>query len=181
MILKLLLVKENNNRLCLLWKNFGSIFRSNWFDFNRIIVFIRQNDISFKIYNIIWFWLLFILNGSFYISWYLCAVTCSYFIFLGFATNRDQLYEKSYDLLGRFVRNASTHGGYWKQDSFPGYISNGWWRRDFTVWIVFNFPPARIIDFLIGCDLGYLFLCRKENKVTSRSRQFTIAEFIVGG
>lgn len=116
---------------------------------------------------------------------HLMVFMCGYMFIFHFSwvcdESRPVIREKSYGLLGRFVRNASTHGGYWKQDSFPGYISNGWWRRDFTVWIVFNFPPARIIDFLIGCDLGYLFLCRKENKVTSRSRQFTIAEFIVGG
>ena len=102
--------------------------------------------------------------------------------FLGFATNRDQLYEKKAMIcLAVLYGTQALMGVIGSKIPSPGYISYGWWRQDFTVWIVFNFPPVRIIDFLIGCDLGYLFLCRKENKVTSRSRQFTIAEFIVGG
>ena len=118
-----------------------------------------------------------------YISWYLCAVTCSYFIFPWVLRRIETSYtrKKAKICLAVLYGMQALMGIIGSKIPSPSYISNGWWRQDFTVWFVFNFPPARIIDFLIGCNLGYLFLCRKDNKVTSRSRQFTIAEFIVGG
>lgn len=50
-----------------------------------------------------------------------------------------------------------------------------------------RFPPSIIFrlgggkrTLQFGCNLGYLFLCRKDKEVISRLCQFTIAEFIGG-
>ena len=113
-----------------------------------------------------------------YVSWYFCVVVCSYFIFPWVLRRIETSYtrKKAMICLAVLYGTQALMGIIGSKIPSPSYISNGLWRQDFTVWFVFNFPPVRIIDFLIGCNLGYLFLCRKDNKVTSRSLQFTIAE-----
>ena len=38
------------------------------------------------------------------------------------------------------------------------------WDFEFVYWLCYTFPPIRFIDFLIGCNLGYLYFNKKEYK-----------------
>lgn len=118
-----------------------------------------------------------------YVSWYLCVITCTYFVFPWVLRQIETSYNEKKAVICLVVLYGMQvlMGIIGSKIPTPNYIPNGWWREDCTVWFVFNFPPVRTIDFLIGCNLGYLFLCRKDKKAISRSRRFTIAELCGGG
>ena len=40
----------------------------------------------------------------------------------------------------------------------------GWITSDIADWFIYFFPPIRMLDFLIGCNAGYLFLHRNNEK-----------------
>lgn len=37
-------------------------------------------------------------------------------------------------------------------------------EADFALWFTFIFPPVRVIDFALGCNLGYIFLMLREKE-----------------
>lgn len=45
--------------------------------------------------------------------------------------------------------------------STPLHTLNSIWDTDFPHWLIYNFPPVRLIDFLIGCNLGYVYITEK--------------------
>lgn len=51
--------------------------------------------------------------------------------------------------------------------------------KDFVHWFVYIFPLSRLEDFIIGCNVGYLFKYCKRDKKISRSTA-TICEILVG-
>lgn len=114
-----------------------------------------------------------------FVSWYFCTVTCAYFVFPWVLRRMETNYSKrkalAYILV--FYGAQVLAGIVGRMIPTPAYVSGGWWRSDFTVWFVFNLPPIRTIDFLIGCNLGYCFLHRKKKGEANSERMFTAAEF----
>ncbi|WP_029321016.1 acyltransferase family protein [Butyrivibrio sp. AE3004] len=43
----------------------------------------------------------------------------------------------------------------------PFYQSTGGWK--FSVWFSYIFPISRLVDFIIGCNLGYIFISKKHS------------------
>lgn len=55
---------------------------------------------------------------------------------------------------------------------FDGYIAGkGWEDLDIAWWFCYYFPPVRMLDFLMGCNAGYLFLHRDTEKDGDRSKK----------
>lgn len=103
------------------------------------------------------------LNGP---SWYLCT---SIFLYLCFPFvlkffKKHMTVKKSYVwLIILFVlQTALTVCTFiWGNDDKEAWFS--------TKWLLYFFPPARFIDFSIGCGLGYLALFAHEKKVYKKS------------
>lgn len=118
----------------------------------------------------------FSLNG---VSWFLGVSLFCYFIF-PFILDRIRTYKSSNEaikymiiiyLIQIVVAYAVTY------IYVPMYIS-----KDFTKWVTYVCPAFRLGDFTIGCNLGYLFVNRKNSDDDEVSRiACTVIEIIIFG
>ena len=119
------------------------------------------------------------ING---VAWFLCTIVLAYSLFPLILQFMERDYSKRkavVSLIGLLILQFVI-GLAGKYIPSPEYISSGWWRADFTNWFVYRFPAARLIDFLVGCNLGYLYLNRDTNK-TYKPQTYTIYEILAGG
>lgn len=49
----------------------------------------------------------------------------------------------------------------------PAYSDDMLWNYRPGYWFAYRFPPCRLVDCLIGCYLGYLFVVNKDRKIES--------------
>lgn len=96
------------------------------------------------------------ING---VSWYLSVSLFCYFLFPWLLRAFEKIQKKRDAILilvlliefqFLIVLLAS-------QVSTPANDMNGWLTDNYTYWLSYKFPPIRLIDFLIGCDLGLLW------------------------
>lgn len=118
------------------------------------------------------------------VSWYLCVSVLSYFLFPGILWIMERGYNRSkakYSLIILMVLQITIAFIGKQLQSVYTYLANGWWDQDLTHWLVYQFPLARILDFIIGCNLGYLFIHRGSPAKMIITKRGTFLEIIAGG
>ena len=117
------------------------------------------------------------------VSWYLCVVLFSYFIFPWVLCSMEQKYSKTkakISLLVLLVLQIVFGIIGWRIQS-PLHTPGGWWTQDFTRWFVYKFPLTRVIDFMMGCNLGYLFIHQNKDENYCKTWPYTACEILCGG
>lgn len=98
-----------------------------------------------------------VING---VSWYLCVIVFSYFIFPWILRYMEKKYcKKKAVICICFSILVEVFIGLVGKN-FPNDVRSGnrWLTHNMTNWFIYYFPLSRIWDFIIGCNLGYLFL-----------------------
>lgn len=111
------------------------------------------------------------------VSWYLCVSAFCYFLFPCINAFMEKKYNKRIAwimiVLALCVQCLIGMFGY-------KLVSVQWIKQfigdDALDWVVYYFPFARFFDFFIGCNVGYLFLHKKD--LVLKSKYYTIAEII---
>lgn len=107
------------------------------------------------------------ING---VSWYLCVTVFSYFVFPWVL----KYMEKDYCAVKACKMIVILFG----MQIMSGILGHGITIRGYEVdldWFVYKFPPIRALDFLIGCNIGYLFM---EKVLKKRIKNYTVLELI---
>lgn len=113
------------------------------------------------------------ING---VAWYLCVMCFLYFIFpwvLQFIEKKSKRQAKVSIIIFFLIQLLVGFLG--AKIPSPTYIEGGWWTENFSNWFIYKFPLVRALDFLIGCNLGVLFVKRDEKKEVSCTA-FTLVE-----
>jgi len=112
------------------------------------------------------------ING---VSWYLCVTVFLYFIFPYVLVLMESSYNvcvaKKMIILLFLIQVVCGGVIYFVLAYLMGYKTG-------LEWPVYTFPPIRALDFLIGCNLGYLYLNRNQDamKTSERSEKYTFYE-----
>lgn len=116
------------------------------------------------------------LNG---VSWYLSVTFFLYFMFPLYLKKMEKDYTvtkacKSM-LLIFFIEYIIAICVHVLSDAFV----ERWTTLDVEYWFLYMFPPVRMLDFLIGCNAGYLFLRRDKIKISCASEKvYTYFELV---
>lgn len=104
------------------------------------------------------------ING---VSWYLCVMILFYFVFPYFLSRMKQSYSVS-----KAKRNICVLFIFQIIIGIIGYlIATIEVKNDFSIvrnttqWIIYYHPISRLVDMVIGCNLGYIFLQNKVKQV----------------
>lgn len=117
------------------------------------------------------------ING---VSWYLAAATCCYFIF-PFALNviskiRSQA-TITYNIVGIYL--AQIISGYFLS-LLPTVNGGNIFLSNMSEWAIYFFPPTRVLDFLIGCCAGCLYINRDQSRQFQQKIElFVVAEIVL--
>lgn len=99
------------------------------------------------------------------VSWYLCVTALAYFIFPFFLQYMEKKYstrkaswciciciimEFFFGILGSLMPTSAAYNGMF-------------WDNDLCFWIAYYFPMSRVLDFIIGINLGYLYITKRNN------------------
>lgn len=96
------------------------------------------------------------------VSWYLCTVVFSYFVFpwINRYMERGYTKRKAVIMIAVSIIFQMIIGWAGKNLQIFGSTNNTWFPDDFVSWLVYSFPLSRIWEFFIGCNLAYIFLHR---------------------
>ena len=112
------------------------------------------------------------------VSWYLCVTLLGYFVFPWFLKHFEKGYSKRKAIISIIVCvSIKIAIGYLYRmiPSVPNYDST-LWDNDLCQWLIYRFPIARILDIIIGFNLGFLFIHFKD--YSYHTWQVTCAEII---
>lgn len=115
------------------------------------------------------------------VSWYLCTAVLSWFIFPFIIKKMKESYDILYALISIFVLFfiqllIGICGS--KFSILPStHDEISFWTYDMTNWLCYTNPFVRLLDFIIGCNLGYLFLNIKF-KSCLKIKYYTLFEII---
>lgn len=117
------------------------------------------------------------------VAWYLCVCALTYFLFpwiLRFMERKQTLRgaKISICLLMLFQLGIGLIG---RQLQALPVLSGGWFGTATTRWFVYNFPLTRAVDFLIGCNLGYLYVKQDKDEKKARRKWRKTAPILAGG
>lgn len=100
------------------------------------------------------------ING---VSWYLCVMLLFYFVFPWVLNYMERKYtlRKACLFLSLLFVCQIVFGLIGKVLPAKEFNSYSVWEYFYTQWFVYYFPPTRLIDILIGCNLGYIFRARE--------------------
>lgn len=117
------------------------------------------------------------------VAWYFCVCAFLYCIFPGVLSYMENRYSirKAWRSILVLLCAQILIGIAGKSIPTPTYVIGGWWDPDFTMWLVYYCPIVRAIDFLLGCDLGYLFINQKNALGDNDARKYSICELLVTG
>lgn len=112
------------------------------------------------------------------VNWFLCTTLFGYFIFPWFLRLLETNYSKNKAILCIILCLAVEIVVAYIGSKFPceERSVNGLMDHDLTFWFVYGFPLTRIVDIIIGFNLGYLFV----NKETAFSVSKTTILEILG-
>lgn len=116
------------------------------------------------------------------VSWYLSTTIFMYFIFPWVlkAMEKDYTVQKAWRAMMVLFFVQCIAGVCATSPWFDGYAAGKRWETsDLVYWFLYFFPPIRMLDFLMGCNVGYLFLHRVTEKVSSRlQKKYTCLELL---
>lgn len=116
------------------------------------------------------------------VAWYLCVTAFCYFLFpwVIYYFEHDYFQKRAWrHIIVLYI--AQVLAGVMGNLIFGEYSGEGFWDSNREKWFIYNFPLARSIDFLIGCNVGYLFIVRTKGKKkysASKERLLTIVAVI---
>lgn len=112
------------------------------------------------------------------VAWYLCTAVLSYFIFpwiLKWMERRCSVRKAVYAIAGAVglmivlgMLGATLPNRSWETDSL--------WTYNLTKWFDYFFPPVRLLDVIVGCNLGYIYLHASHIK---NEQKYTLIELAV--
>ena len=104
------------------------------------------------------------LNG---VAWYLSTMVFLYFAFpyiLKIIRKYRRLSAAVFVMAALFVLEAALSAAEPAIYSLTSGFGSGLNSPDFALWFTFIFPPFRLIDFALGCNLGYIFLSLRDKE-----------------
>ncbi|HOO78821.1 MAG TPA: acyltransferase [Lachnospiraceae bacterium] len=119
------------------------------------------------------------ING---VAWYLCVAVFCYFFFpwvLRFMENKQFSRKKALRWIVILTILQIILGFLGSRLPSPVYGKNGWWDTDMVVWFCYHFPLTRGLDFILGCNIGYLFLTRNRDDALIPKKEILISIFTV--
>ncbi len=117
----------------------------------------------------------FSLNG---VAWYLSTCALQYFMF-PLIYKRTKTYKNLMQpVLISLLLFAAQALLAFASCYFPW---NGMYEGDsFVAWFTYIFPVSRLVDFIIGCNLGYVFLRSRKNLESRKNTLYSLMEIILG-
>lgn len=120
------------------------------------------------------------ING---VSWYLAAATLCYFIFpfaLSFISKIRSQATITYIVVG--IHLAQIISGYFLS-LLPTVNGGDIFLSNMSEWAIYFFPPMRVLDFLIGCCAGCLYINRDQSRSiqtnSAKIELFVVAEIVL--
>lgn len=117
------------------------------------------------------------ING---VSWYLAAATLCYFIFpfaLNFISKIRSQATITYIIVGIYFAQISS--GYFLS-LLPTVNGGNIFLSNMSEWAIYFFPPMRVLDFLIGCCAGCLYVNRDQSRQFQKKIElFVVAEIVL--
>ena len=106
------------------------------------------------------------ING---VAWFLCTMVLFYFVF-PWVLNRIQNNCTKEKAKNTIVVLVLVEVAIYIATLFipsPAYSEDMIWNYRIGYWFAYRFPLCRLVDCLIGCYLGYLFVVNKDKKIES--------------
>lgn len=117
------------------------------------------------------------------VSWYLAAATLCYFIFpfaLNFISKIRSQATITYIVVGIYL--VQIISGYFLS-LLPTVNGGNIFLSNMSEWAIYFFPPMRVLDFLIGCCAGCLYINRDQSRsiqtISAKVELFVVAEIVL--
>ena len=117
------------------------------------------------------------------VSWYLAAATLCYFIFpfaLNFISKIRSQATITYIIVGIYL--VQIISGYFLS-LLPTVNGGNIFLSNMSEWAIYFFPPMRVLDFLIGCCAGCLYINRDQSRsiqtISAKIELFVVAEIVL--
>ena len=112
------------------------------------------------------------------VSWYLCTMILSDFIFPWVKRKMECNYSVRKAFCSIFLLCAGQLVTGFAGAAIPVlyYESGSFWTHDLSCWLMYEFPVTRLLDVFIGYNLGYLFVSRAEKSSKITEQKSTVFE-----
>ena len=117
------------------------------------------------------------ING---VSWYLAAAALCYFIFpfvLNFISKIRNRATVTYMIVGIYFAQIISS---YLLSFLPNVNGGNIFLSNMSEWAIYFFPPMRVLDFLIGCCAGCLYINRDQSRQLQKKIElFVVAEIVL--